>query len=143
MSTDVHCSKLCQVMKKAGFHPQYIPIDPLIRTSSGCTVLNCTKSFCILPSPYCIVVMGSIHVSSLCIPVNSLLSHWFVLVQSTHSYCIIVHCVYTVSILIGLYVIVAHLISLYRISPGKKHRLVQICIELIGMHYDQKRTNKN
>ena len=38
-------------------------------------------------------------------------SHWFVLVRSTHSYCIVVHRVYTVLILIGLYVIVAHLIS--------------------------------
>ena len=63
-------------------------------------------------------------------------SHWFVLVRSTHSYCTVVHCVYTVSVLIGLYVFVAHLISSYRIAPGTQHGPVRIRNELIGMHND-------
>ena len=73
-------------------------------------------------------------ISSLCVPISSLR---FALgrVRSLHTflYCIVVHRFYTVSILVGLYVTVAHLIASYWFAPGKQHESVRIRNELIGM----------
>ena len=53
------------------------------------------------------------------------------------------HRAYTTSILIGLYAIIAHLISSCRIAPGKQHGPTGIRNELIRMYNDHIRTNNN
>ena len=68
----------------------------------------------ILPSSYWIAVYrvnSCLYVSHLYVFLSVRCdSHWVVLDRYTPSYCIVVYRVYTVSILVSLYVIVAHLI---------------------------------
>ena len=95
-----------------------------------------TSSY-ILPRSYRIVVYrvsSCWFVSQLCVFLSVRCdSKWVVLVRSTSSYCIVVHRVYTVSILVSLYVIVAHPIVAYWFAPDKQHEPVRIRGELIGM----------
>ena len=110
---------------------------PKIRTTYDCIVLNRTNSFCILPSSYWIAVYrveSCLFVSHMCVFLTVRCdSYWVVLDRYTPSYCIVVHHVYILLILVGLYVTVAHLIASYWFAPPKQHKPVRIRKELIGM----------